>query len=271
MPLSIATAAWFLVLVGLALFLGQIAAHEIGFRLGRRGAKQHAAQADSAGVVVGSMLGLLAFVLALTLSFASNGYNERRAGTLAEANAIGTAWLRARAIGLPRGNEIARLLEEYSQLRIAFIQSEDVPHELDALNQRTGALQTQIWGNVSAIVRERMDPVVVSLLTALNEAFDMTTATRFAFDYRLPSPLFWLLIILTLISSATLGYRFGLSDMPSHALATLLALMFAAVIVVIIDLASPRLGGLRTDTAAYEWTVQGFQGGVPIPPLPNPD
>jgi hypothetical protein len=49
--------------------------------------------------VVGGMLSLLAFVLALTLSFANTRFSERVEGTLAEANAIGTAWLRAEAIG----------------------------------------------------------------------------------------------------------------------------------------------------------------------------
>jgi hypothetical protein len=67
--------------------------------------------------VVGGMLSLLAFVLALTLSFANNRFSERVEGTLSEANAIGTAWLRAEAIGHVRGPEIAKLLEEYTRLR----------------------------------------------------------------------------------------------------------------------------------------------------------
>jgi hypothetical protein len=47
-----------------------------------------------------------------TLSFASDRFNDRRGETLAEANAIGTAWLRAKAIGQPRGDDIAQLLEK---------------------------------------------------------------------------------------------------------------------------------------------------------------
>ena len=46
--------------------------------------------------------------------------------------------------------------------------------------------------------------------------------------------------------------------------------MWTLVIVDILDLASPRIGALRTSAAVYEWTLQGFQGGVPIPPLPGP-
>jgi hypothetical protein len=51
-------------------------------------------------------------------------------------------------------------------------------------------------------------------------------------------------------------------------LATLLTLTWVTVIVVILDLASARLGYIRTSTDAYQWTLQGFQGGVTIPPIP---
>ena len=248
----------------------QLGAHEVGYWLGRRRAAQRGAQADSVSVVVGGMLALLAFVLALTLSFANNSFSERRAGTLAEANAIGTAWLRANAIGHPRGSEVARLLEEYTHLRIDFIRAENDPAELDKMNRRTNALQTEIWGHASAIARERQDPVVVSLMAALNDTFDMTTAARFAYGLRLPPQLAWLLFGMALISMAALGYQVGLRGNPSHSMAALLTLMWTAVIVVILDLASPRIGSLRTSAAVYEWTLQGFQGGVPIPTPPDP-
>ena len=268
MSLPATIAAWSVLAFGLLLFLLQLGAHEIGYRLGRMLAARREAPADSIGVIVGGMLALLAFVLALTLSFANNSFSERRAGTLAEANAIGTAWLRAQAIGQPRGNEIARLLEEYTHLRIAFIRAEDNPAELDNLNRRTNALQTQMWGHASAIVRERQDPIVASLIAALNETFDMTAAARFAYGLRLPPQLSWLLVGMTLMSLGALGYQVGLRGNPSHSLAAVLTLMWTAVIVVILDLATPRIGALRTSAAVYEWTLQGFQGGVPVPPSP---
>ena len=180
MTLLATVAAWSLLGFGLLLFALQLGAHELGYQSGRWWAARRETPSDSVGVVVGGMLGLLAFVLALTLSFANSSFSERRAETLAEANAIGTAWLRANAIGHPRGGEIARLLEQYTHLRIDFIRAESGSPEIDDLNRRTNALQTEIWGHASAIVRERTDPVAASLMAALNDTFDMTTATRFA-------------------------------------------------------------------------------------------
>jgi hypothetical protein len=270
MTLLATVAAWSLLGFGLLLFALQLGAHELGYQSGRWWAARRETPSDSVGVVVGGMLGLLAFVLALTLSFANSSFSERRAETLAEANAIGTAWLRANAIGHPRGGEIARLLEQYTHLRIDFIRAESGSPEIDDLNRRTNALQTEIWGHASAIVRERTDPVAASLMAALNDTFDMTTATRFAYTLRLPPQLAWLLLGMALISMAALGYQMGLRRSPSHALAALLTLMWTVVIVDILDLATPRIGALRTSTAVYEWTLQGFKGGTPIPPLPNP-
>src|SRR4051794_315035 len=175
-------AAWSFFAFGALLFVIQLAAHEVGFWIGRRQVARREAPGEGVGVLVGGLLGLLAFVLALTLSFASDRFNDRRAGTLAEANAIGTAWLRAKAIGQSHGEEIALLLEQYLKLRIAFVRTDHNPAELDQINIHTDTLQSEIWGHLSAIVREQPNPVTTSLMASLNDVFDMTTAERFAFE-----------------------------------------------------------------------------------------
>jgi hypothetical protein len=115
-------------------------AHETGYWVGaRRRARGGEVQAEGVGVVVGGMLSLLAFVLALTLSFANSRFSERVEGTLSEANAIGTAWLRAEAIEHERGPEIARLLEEYALVRRDFVSERRDQSVIDELNRRTNA------------------------------------------------------------------------------------------------------------------------------------
>lgn len=252
---------------GIVLLVIQLLAHAAGYRLGR--GRRDAAGNENVGVVVGGMLGLLAFVLALTLSFANARFTERRAGTLAEANAIGTAWLRAEAIDHPRGKEIARLLEKYTQVRRDYVLAGVDQDRIDNLNQETSNLQSSIWGHMTAIVRDRPDVVSTSLMAAVNEVFDDSAAERLAFNLRLPPQIFWLLIGMAVLSMATLGYQFGLKGSPLRVLVLLLAIMWTAVIVGILDLASPRVGSFRTATAPYDWTLQGFKSGVSIPPMPK--
>lgn len=253
---------------GVILFASQMLAQEVGCWLGQRNRDRHKGP-ETVGVVVGGMLGLLAFVLALTLSFANARFSERRVGALTEANAIGTAWLRAKAVGSPRSEEIARLLEDYTRVRLEFVQGGRDQAAISQLNQRTSALQTEIWGHVSAIVREQPNPVTNALMMSLNDTFDASTSERFAYRMTLPPQLFWLLIGMTLVSMACLGFQFGLREKSPRVLVALLTLMWTAIIVDILDLASSRIGNLRTGTAVYEWTIQGFRGGIPIPPPPS--
>ena len=255
-------AAWSFLAFGALLLVAQVAAHELGFWLGRRRARRHGTRTEGVGILVGGLLGLLAFVLALTLSFANERFNDRRSGTLAEANAIGTAWLRAKAVGHPSGDEIARLLEQYIKERIAFIQASHEPAHLREINNRTDALQSAIWAHTSVIVRERQNPIIASLMGSINDVFDATTAERFAFELRLPPQIFWLLLGLALLGMTELGYQLGLRGPHLRVLAAMLAVTWTVVIVVILDLSAARIGNLRTSTATYEWTLNSFQGAA---------
>jgi hypothetical protein len=254
----------------LVVFAVQFAAREAGCWLAARRLARGDPPSEGVGVVVGGMLGLLGFVLALTLSFANTRYQERRDAGLAEANAIGTAWLRAQAIDHPRSAEIARLLEEYGRLRRDFVSAELDRAAIAGIEQRSGAAQSLIWGHMAGLVRERADPATAGLQAALNETFDRATAQRFAFETPLPPQLVWLLMGMATIGMAGLGYQLGLRGRPLRVLSTLLVTMWTAILVVILDLGAARLGHIRTGTAAYDWTLQGFQGGVSVPPLPRP-
>ena len=152
-------AAWSFFAFGALLFVVQLAAHEVGFWIGRWQAAKREIPGEGIGVLVGGLLGLLGFVLALTLSFASERFNDRRSGTLAEANAIGTAWLRAKAVDQTHGEQIAGLLEQYIELRIAFVQAPYDPVALDHITRQTNALQSVIWKHLATLVREQPTPI----------------------------------------------------------------------------------------------------------------
>ena len=243
-------------------FIIQWAAQAIGAWLGRRHTARGAAPAEGVGVVVGGMLGLLAFVLALTLSFATTRFEERRQGTLMEANALGTAWLRAKAINHARGEELAKLFEEYTRLRADFVKAPASRDAVRAINDKTSELQNRIWEHVTVIVRERPDAISSSLMAATNEVFDRSTAERFAFSLTMPPQMVWLLMGIAVLSIGALGYQLGMRGLSLPILSVLLIAMWTSVIVVILDLSAPRIGSLRSSAAAYYWTLEGFNPGT---------
>lgn len=244
------------------------AAYEVGSWIARRSAGHEEKVPEGVNVIVGGLLALLAFVLALTLSFANQRFSERRAGALAEVNAISTAWSIAEIIGHPRGKEIARLLEEYIKVRQGFVEAGRDKAKVAELNKSTNTLQSLMTGHLAAIVQEQPNPVSASLAASLNESFDAATTERFAYDRGMPAQIFWLLMSLSMLAAAALGYQMGFIRQPPRMLAAALMLGWTIVTVGILDLASPRIGSFRTDADAYRWTLQSFRGGVKIPPAP---
>ncbi len=250
------------------LLLLQLAAKEIGYVIGRRASRADEPP-ESVAVIVTGMLGLLAFVLGLTLTYANTRYQERRQAALAEAQSIGTSWLRAQAVGLPQGAEIARLIEDYAQLRLEFV---GAPHDaaaLDTLEQRSAAVQSEIWQQVIMLAQARSDAVAASLITSLNETFDRGMGQRYAFASGPAPQLLGLLLAMAMASMGGLGFQFGLRGRPVRALSVLMLGMWTAVLVVIADLGAPRLGGIRTDPAPYHWTIESFGFGANRPRGPH--
>ncbi|MCZ8146239.1 MAG: hypothetical protein O9325_00105 [Roseomonas sp.] len=271
MLVDIASASLFL-FAGLMLavqFLALWAGTRIGARRARRIDAGDADTVEGIGVVVGGLLGLLAFTLSISIGLADKRYDDRRRASLDEANAIGTAWLRAHAVGHPRGVEVARLLEGYLADRVAWIKADRNSPEVAARMEATGRAQTLIWGHAAAIAQERTDPVMVSLLASLNEVFDRTTEQRWAFRTQTPPELPVLLLGLTIVSVGAIGYQWGLRRRWHPVVGALLLVAWSGCLTMIVDLANPRLGAARVDIAPYEWTRQGFAGGVPIPPAPR--
>lgn len=251
------------------LLAAQLVAFLVGYRLSVRRRRRGEREAEGIGVVVGGILGLLGFVLALTLSFANARFEERRQGGLAEANAIGTAWLRAEAVGGPRGETIAALLETYAQLRLDYVRAEFDPKMIGEMVARTNAMQNEIWGHAVAIGRESPTPITALLISSLNETFDAASAERYAFEMRMPAELIWLLLGMTLLGMSSVGFQIGQRQRAVWGLVMVLTVTWNVVIVTILDLASPRFGSMRPSSTAYEWTVRSLKGGVPIPARPQ--
>lgn len=258
-------ADWSILTFVLALFASQAVTREAGLWLGRRHAARDVSR-ESVGVVVGSMLGLLAFVLALTLSSSTTRFQERRQATLIEANAIGSALSRAQAVGDPRADQIVRLMTDYTRVRQEFVQARLDHDILMNIERRSGALQAEMQRLAVAIAQAQPNPLTVSLLNDLDAAFGAATATRFAFAARMTPQLFWLLIGMTLASAAGLGYQIGLRGQTLRFLSLVIIGMWTAVITDILDLGTARIGLIDNDASVYQWVMEDPIGAGPSTP-----
>ncbi len=91
---------------------------ELGYRIGRwRGNRIEFDSEALLSSMTGAHLALLAFILAFSFSMAAGHHSTRKQMILEEANAISTAYLRAGLVQEAEGQEIQRILVDYTNLR----------------------------------------------------------------------------------------------------------------------------------------------------------
>lgn len=253
--------------LALILFLGLTAACEGGFRVGRwRKARISQAQDEvtATSTLTAGMLALLAFLLGLTINFAQNRFETRRDLVAVEANAIGTAWLRARLVGGPDGDALAAEIAKYAKTRLAFTQA-TYNGPLDRLNAQSDEQQQKIWALVTSVARKAPTPISATLILAVNEMIDASVSQHFAFETHVPGNMMAVLVGGSLIAIAAMGYQLGLVGYRQRVLTSLLLLMWTGGITMTVDLNRPRLGNIRVETTPLEWTIKGFEASPAAP------
>ncbi len=246
--------------LAIVIFLLLWLAGEIGFRIGAWSEKRRVhpeREVSGIGSVTAGMFALLAFTLGLTISIAQSRYEARREMVVLEANTIGTAWLRAQAIAAAEGAVIASRIEDYAKVRLAYVTTPSVDGE-PALITRTNALQHEIWQQLKPLVQREPTPVTASLIAALNEMFDASLSSRFAFDSRTPAHLPLMLLVGAVLAIGALGFQIGLSSHRPLMLMALMLLMWTGGLLLIVDLNRPRVGMIQVNPAPLVWTIEGF-------------
>ena len=222
---------WVFIVGMIALFAVSV---EGGFRIGRR-ARAGEERKSQAGTVLGAMLALLGFLLAISFSIAENRFAQRKALVLEEANAIGTAALRADFLPPEQTEKAERWFEKYIQLRLDLARQE-IP--LETALARSQTLQHRLWEAAETAAERHPRSVPLGLFVdSLNEVIDLQQErVTVGVHFRLPPSLLWLLLLVAELSMLTLGYYFGLGGERSWPTAAAVVLAFAAVIVLIVDL-----------------------------------
>src|SRR5690349_1507049 len=87
--------------IGLLFFVTLLGATALGWFVGHRLRHLSDSLKEPFGILQAALLGLVGLLLAFGLSLAVSRYEDRRTNVVAEANAIGTAYLRAQTLAEP--------------------------------------------------------------------------------------------------------------------------------------------------------------------------
>ena len=256
-------------LVYLCIVILILLACEGGFRIGHHLHRKHqdAGAHSSVGPIVGGMLGMLAFVLAFTFSMAATQHGQRKHDVLAEANDIGTAYLRADFLGEPRAGEVRDLLREYLEIRVAAAQPGG---DWRPALKRSLEIHELLWAQVSPGAMEQPNAVAALLVTSVNEVIDMHEQ-RFsdAVRARIPGSIWLGLLVITVLTMGTLGLQVGLSGKRRLVALIPISMAFAVLATLIVDLNRPQ-GGLITVSQQSMIDVQDSMGKAPSRQVPAP-
>ena len=197
---------------------------------------------------MGSLLGLLAFLLAFTIGIVLNQHNQRKAMVVAEANAIGTSYLRASFLNETDRDATRDLLKEYVEVRL--VGAADPAHLESALT-RSEEIHGELWSIVEDNTSEGQSSDIMALFVeSVNDVIDMHTLRLTAGQMRLPR-LFGLMFYAAAVVSFLLMGMVDSSDGKRNPTATVLfALALVAVLMIIVDLDRPFEGLLTISQTA---------------------
>ena len=236
------------VYVGLVIIM--LAVAEAGFRVGIRLQDRSGNQGESkmTGAVVGGMLGLMAFMMAFTIGIVISQQGDRRAMVVEEANAIGTAWLRAGFLEEPDQTAARALLQEYTEIRVAAANDTSL---LATTVTRSEEIHNELW----AIMEENVDrgnntDIMGLVIESVNDVIDIHALRLFAANLRLPRILGILLFLATMLSFMLVGVASSADRKRDTVAMILFALVFVGVMIVIVDLDRPQEGLLRVNQTA---------------------
>lgn len=198
---------------------------------------------DNYNVVQGATLTLLALLIGFTLSMAVSRYDQRKNYEEEEANAIGTEYVRADLIGEADAPKIKALLTQYVELRIEFYKTRNA-HQLDTINNKTTALQAQLWASVRGAALARPTPITALAVSGMNDVLNTQGYTQAAWLNRIPVSAWGLMIAIAFFSNLMQGYG-ARGTTGRRVLLFVLPVTVALSLSLIADIDSPRGGLIR--------------------------
>jgi hypothetical protein len=191
------------------------------------------------GAMVGSLFGLLAFMLAFTFGVAATRFDTRRQLMLDEAAAVRTAYLRADLLPAAQATSVKRLLAEYLDARIHLD-----PKNVEAVLKQSVDLHRQLWEQAKSLVPESMDGELRALFVeSLNEVIELhQRRVTLGMHYQVPGTVWVALYVLSGLTMLSVGYQVGMSGARRLRWTPIAAAGFAVVVLMIADIDRPGEG-----------------------------
>jgi hypothetical protein len=213
----------------------------IGGRLGQRKDEQSEVVREDFRIIQSATLTLLGLIIGFSFSMAIGRYDLRKGYEEAEANAIGTEYVRADLLPPDEASKVRELLRQYTDLRVRFYVTRDLD-ELKQIDLRTTQTQNQLWTAASQSATAQPTPVRALAVAGMNDVLNSQGYTQAAWWNRIPVGAWCLMFGIAFLSNLLFGY--GVQRVRLMLL-MVLPLIVAISFFLIADIDSPRRGVIR--------------------------
>jgi hypothetical protein len=198
---------------------------------------------DDFSTILMSTLTLNGLIIGFSFSMAISRYDQRKVYEEAEANAIGTEYVRADLLPGASAEKARSLLRSYLDQRILFYKTRG-GLELQEINARTAQLQSELWATVRDAGVAQQTPIIALTVAGMNDVFNSQGYTQAAWWNRIPTGAWALMISIAVVGNLLVGY--GARSLKAESLLILvLPFVFSVSFLLIADIDSPRGGVIR--------------------------
>jgi hypothetical protein len=224
-------------------FVAMWLAERIGTWWARRSPAAESDAHETFNVVQGATLTLLGLIIGFSFSMAISRYDQRKNFEEAEANAIGTEYVRLDLLPATDALKLRSLLVDYLKQRIVYYETTD-RSQLPSLIQRKNQLQADLWKAVLPPATQQPTPVVALAVSGMNDVLNSEGYTQAAWWNRIPLAA-WLLMSLIAIGCNFLIGMGSRKPASEPGLLWVLPVVVAISFMLIADIDSPRGGLIR--------------------------
>lgn len=190
-------------------------------------------------VVQAAILTLLGLLIGFTFSMGVGRYDQRKNYEEAEANAIGTEYVRADLLPAADAAKVRELLRTYLDQRVLFYTARDLQQRLQ-INTTTAQLQSDLWSAVKTPAAAQPTPVMALTVAGMNDVLNSQGYTQHAWWYRIPPEAWSLMAAIAILCNLMIGYG---ARRTSGLLLLIVPLAVSISFFLIADIDSP-LGGV---------------------------
>jgi hypothetical protein len=191
-------------------------------------------------VVQAATLTLLALIIGFSFSMSITRYDQRKNYEEAEANAIGTEYVRADLLPTEDAARTRQLLRKYLDRRIAFYLARD-SRSVDQIDLDTQKLQAELWSAILPAAKAEPTQVMALAVSGMNDVLNSQSYTQAAWWNRIPLAAWVMMGLMAAAANVMVGYGARRNGAFLFVLPIVISISF--LLIAYID--SPRGGIIR--------------------------